>query len=188
MDNVLFICHRINNSDMLKNVQNDQGIELDLRDKDDRIVLSHDPFNDGEDFEDLQKRYDKQLIILNIKSERIEYRVLELLIKYDIKDFFFLDSSFPMIYQLNQIGEKNIAIRFSELESIESVEKVKDMVKWVWVDCFNEFPLDKKSYNIIKNLGLKICLVSPELQGHSIEKINIFKQIIKDNGFTIDAI
>jgi hypothetical protein len=188
MENTLFICHRINNSDDLKKVERKQGIELDLRDKGNRIILSHDPFNDGEDFEDFLKKFNKKLIILNIKSERIEYKVLELLRKYNVQEYFFLDSSFPMIYQLNKINEKNIAIRFSEFETIESVEKVKNMVKWVWIDCFNNLPLDKKSYTIIKKLGLKICLVSPELQGHDIKMIDIFKKIIKSNNFQIDAI
>ena len=93
-----------------------------------------------------------------------------------------------MIYQLNKINEKNIAIRFSEYESIESVLLVKDMVKWVWVDCFNKFPLTKNNYNKIKKAKLKICIVSPELQKHSIEKINNFKKLISENNFVIDAI
>ena len=188
MEKTLFICHRINKSCELDNVENDQGIELDLRDQGDKLILSHDPFNTGEEFEQFLKKYTKQFIILNIKSERIEYKILELLKKYNIQNYFFLDSSFPMIYQLNKIGEKKIAIRFSEFESIESVEKVKDLVEWVWIDCFNDSPLDKKSYNMIKKLGLKICLVSPELQGHDKNKIDKFKESIKNNKFKIDAI
>ena len=43
-------------------------------------------------------------------------------------------------------------------------------------------------YQRIKELGLKICLVSPELQGHSIEKIKEFRNIILDNNFQIEAI
>tara|TARA_Y100001933_G_C18994925_1_gene562077 strand:+ start:380 stop:982 length:603 start_codon:yes stop_codon:yes gene_type:complete len=188
MDKTLFICHRINKSIELKNVLPQYGIELDLRDTDDNIILSHDPFLDGEDFEHFLQNYNKKLMILNIKSERIEYKVLDLLQKYNVKDYFFLDSSFPMIYQLNNINEKNIAIRFSEFESIESVKLVKKMVKWVWIDCFNHFPLTQESYKIIKDLGLKICIVSPELQGHDTNKIKEFREIIHNNNFHIDAI
>lgn len=188
MENTLFICHRINISDDLKKVEKNQGIELDIRDKGDKLILCHDPFGDGEYFEYFLKKYNKGLIILNIKSERIEYKILDLLKKYNVQEYFFLDSSFPMIYQLNKINEKNIAIRFSEFEPIESVEKVKDMVKWVWIDCFNDFPLDRKSYTTIKNLGLKICLVSPELQGHDITMIDKIKNIIDSNNYHIDAI
>jgi len=188
MNNTLFICHRINTSNELDNVEVNQGIELDLRDKDNNIVLSHDPFSDGELFDDFLKKYDKNLIILNIKSERIEWKVLDLLKKYNISNYFFLDSSFPMIYQLSKNDETNIAIRFSEFESIESIKLVKNMVKWVWIDCFNNFPLNQESYNIIKNLGLKICIVSPELQGYNTDRIREFKKIINDNKFEIDAI
>ena len=183
-----FYCHRINNSNELNKFPDNYGIEIDLRDKDDRIILVHDPFQNGEDFEEFLKRYNKRSIILNVKSERIEYKIIELLKKYNVHDYFFLDCSFPMIYQLNKINEKNIAIRFSEFESIESVMLVKDMVKWVWVDCFNDFQLTPESYKKIKKANLKICLVSPELQSHNISRIQEFKDIIEKNEFEIDAI
>jgi hypothetical protein len=61
-----------------------------------------------------------------------------------------------MIYNLNKINEKNIAIRLSEFESIESVELVKKMVSWVWVDSFDQFPLSKNIYDKIKTFNLKI--------------------------------
>ena len=183
-----FFCHRINTSQELDNCPDKYGIEVDLRDKGDEIILVHDPFQDGEKFEDFLKKFNKNGIILNIKSERIEYKVLELLKKYKVKNYFFLDCSFLMIYQLNNQNEHNIAIRFSEFESIETIELVKNMVKWVWVDCFTDMPLNKDNYTRIKQLGLKICLVSPELQGHSLDKIEKFKQIIVENDLKIDAI
>lgn len=183
-----FFCHRINTSKELDNCPNKYGIEIDLRDKENEIILVHDPFQDGENFEDFLKKFNKNGIILNIKSERIEYKVLELLKKYEVENYFFLDCSFPMIYQLNKLNERNIAIRFSEFESIETIELVKNMVKWVWVDCFTDMPLNKDNYTRIKQLGLKICLVSPELQGHSLDKIKKFKQIIVENDLKIDAI
>ena len=62
------------------------------------------------------------------------------------------------------------------------------MFKWVWVDCFTEFPLTIEMYNKIKKCNLKICLVSPELQNHKVSKILEYKKIIKKNNFYIDAI
>jgi hypothetical protein len=93
-----------------------------------------------------------------------------------------------MIYQLNKINEKNIAIRFSEFESIESIELVKNMVKWVWIDCFTKFPLTIEIYKKIKEFGLKICIVSPELQKHNLDMINEIKKVINENNFEISAI
>ena len=188
LNNVLFYSHRINTGKELLTIPTHYGIEIDLRDENNNIILAHDPFTSGEYFDDFLQQYDKSSIILNIKSERIENRVLAYLKQYNIENYFFLDCSFPMIYQLHKLGENNIAIRFSEFESIESVLLVKHMVKWVWVDCFTHFPLTKAIYEKFKQYNLKICLVSPELQGHNIEMIDDFKKIIKENNFHIDAI
>jgi len=188
MENTLYICHRVNNCDMLNNIDNIHGVEIDLRDCNEELILSHDPFRSGESFECFLKMYNKKMIILNIKSERIEFKVIELLKKYNIEEYFFLDSTFPMIYQLYKNNEPNIAIRFSEFETIDNIDKIKHMFKWVWVDCFTEFPLTIEMYNKIKRCNLKICLVSPELQNHKVSKIIEYKKIIKKNNFYIDAI
>jgi hypothetical protein len=187
----LYICHRINTIAELKQIPIEYGIEIDLRDKENNIILAHDPFCDGELFTNFLKYFNHAYIILNIKSERIEYKILDILNEYNIPKtkYFFLDSSFPMIYNLStKYNVTNIAIRLSEFESIESVIKVKDIIQWVWIDCFTKFSLTMDDYQKIKNAGLKICIVSPELQGHDIQKINEFKTIISDNNFIIDAI
>ena len=186
---MIFYCHRINTIKELKQIPKHYGIEVDLRDdKNGDIILVHDPLCSGEKFDDFLKFYDKKSIILNIKSERIEYKIIELLKKYNIIDYFFLDCSFPMIYNLNKIGEKNIAIRFSEYESVESVLLVKNMVKQVWIDCFNIFPLNKDIYTKLKDTNLKLCLVSPELQNYNIDYIFKFKQLLKNNNYILDGI
>ena len=93
-----FIAHRINKKEELKNLSRKYGVEIDLRDNvDGTIYINHDPFILGENFEDYLKEYNHGTMILNIKSERIELKILELLKKYNIKNYFFLDSSFPMI-------------------------------------------------------------------------------------------
>lgn len=186
--NILYYCHRINTSSELQTISNNYGVEIDLRDSNKHIIVTHDPFTSGELFEEYLKYYNKKSIILNIKSERIEYTIIDILKKNNITDYFFLDCSFPMIYQLHKQGENNIAIRLSEFESIETVLLVAHMVKWVWVDCFTSFPLTKEIYNTIKKANLKIILVSPELQSHTIDKIHEYKDIIKKNNFKIDAI
>jgi hypothetical protein len=182
---MLYIRHRINTVKDLKTVPSDMGIELDLRYEGDKLILHHDPFVTGELFEDLLKEYNHKMIILNVKTEGIEEEVLRLLKKYNVKDYFFLDVSFPALIKLARSGEKNIAIRFSEYEPIEQCIFVKDMVSWVWVDCFNKLPLDDKIYKELK-ANFKICLVSPELQKYPIDKIEEFKEIIKN--YDIDAI
>jgi hypothetical protein len=182
-----YIAHRVNTLEELKKTPKEFGVELDLRDFGDRLVLQHDPFTDGEDFEDYLKHYDHGTMVLNIKSERIEHRVLELIKKYQIKNYFFLDSSFPMIHLLSQQGEKNIAIRFSEYEGIDTILNMKNKIDWIWVDCFSKLPITTESYSLLKESGFKFCLVSPELQVQP-EKLSIYKQYLQQNSIVFDAI
>ena len=182
-----YIAHRINTIEELKQIPKEYGVELDLRDFGNRLILAHDPFVDGEDFEEYLKHYNHGTMILNIKSERIEHKVLELIQKYNIKKYFFLDSSFPMIYLLSKSGEKNIALRFSEFEGIDTILNMVGKVEWIWVDCFSKLPITYENYKLLKNNGFKFCLVSPELQGQN-EKLESYKQYLQDEGIVFDAI
>tara|TARA_B110001450_G_scaffold123220_1_gene116079 strand:+ start:1973 stop:2551 length:579 start_codon:yes stop_codon:yes gene_type:complete len=179
------IQHRINNFNRLSELNNSFGVELDLRYHNSDIILHHDPFSKGEKFEDFLKEFKLKFIILNIKSEGIEEEVLRLVQKYEAKDYFFLDSSIPFMVKYINKGWSKFAVRFSEYEPIELALKFKGKIEWVWVDCFTRFPLDKESYVQLKK-HFKICLVSPELQGHPISMIEDFKKQIK--GFDIDAV
>ena len=182
---MLKIAHRINTIAQLKEVPEELGIELDLRYEGKEIILHHDPFVTGERFEDLLKAYHHRLIILNVKTEGIEEEILRLLIKYEVKNYFFLDLSLPYLIKYMRKGEQNIAVRFSEYEPIEFVMAFKERVQWVWVDCFNYMPLTNDNYRLLKE-HFKICLVSPELQGYELSKIEQFKTQLQ--GMEIDAV
>jgi len=185
---MLYCCHRINTIEELKTISPVYGIELDLRDNlSGEIYIAHDPFVPGELFEDFLKFYNHAFIILNIKSERIEYRVLELIQKYCVVNYFFLDSSFPMIYKLSGEGEKNMAIRFSEYEGLDTVLAMKGRIEWVWVDCFTKNPLTKENYHILKTAGYKLCFVSPELQNQP-DKIDEYKSYFDNNQIVLDMV
>ena len=89
-----YISHRVNKKEDLLKTPLKYGVELDLRDGlDGRIYIEHNPFTGGEDFEEYLKEYHHGTMILNIKSERIEEKVLELVHQYDVKSYFFLNSS-----------------------------------------------------------------------------------------------
>lgn len=182
---MLKIAHRVNTIEKLRTVPEEYGVELDIRYEGNNLILHHEPFTDGELFEDYLKAYKHKFIILNVKSEGIEEEVLRLIKKYSIEDYFFLDVTIPFIVKYIKKGEKRIAIRFSEYEPIEFVQKFKGLVDWVWVDCFNTLPLDNDSYEVLKK-NFKLCLVSPELEGHSTDRINEFKKILADK--KIDAV
>ena len=126
-------------------------------------------------------------MIINVKSERIEHKIIELLNKYNISDYFFLDSSIPMIYLISEEGNNNFAVRFSEIEPVELSLAMKNRVKWVWVDCFSKLPINKEIYKTLKENNFKLCLVSPELQGRESD-IEAYKKYLTDNNILFDAI
>ena len=182
-----FIAHRVNTIKDLKNIPFEYGVEVDLRDFGKKLILHHDPFKDGEDFEEYLKYYNHGSLILNIKSEGIEFKALEILKKNNVKKYFFLDSSFPMINQLSLKGEKNIALRFSEYEGIETISLMSKRVNWVWVDCFSKLPITFMNFKILKKLGYKLCLVSPELQDQN-HKLKRYKEYLFKYNIIFDAI
>ncbi|MFA5138749.1 MAG: hypothetical protein WC728_05890 [Elusimicrobiota bacterium] len=160
-----FIAHRVNTVQALRRVPPEYGVEVDLRDHGKRLVLQHEPFVDGEDFAPFVRRYRHGTMILNVKSERIEPRVLETIRGSRVRRYFFLDSSFPMIFQLIRAGERNIALRFSEFEGLETILNLRGKARWVWVDCFTRWPLTRAAYQKLKRAGFKLCVVSPDLVG-----------------------
>ncbi len=182
-----YIAHRINTIEQLQKLPREYGVELDLRDSQDCLILQHDPFTPGQDFEEYLHHYHHGTMILNIKSERVEHKVLELLKKYKIKEYFFLDSSFPMIFLLSSQGEKKCALRFSELEGLDTILAMQGRVEWVWVDCFTKLSINKKKYKILKEAGFKLCLVSPELQGRE-HDLEAYRDFLAQENIVFDAI
>lgn len=182
---MLKIAHRINTIEQLRQTPVEYGVEMDLRPEGDAIIIHHDPFTQGENFEEWLKHYKHSLIILNTKAEGMEDRLLALMEKHQIEQYFFLDLSLPFLIKYMKKGITKIAVRFSEYEPIEFVMKFAGKVEWVWVDCFSDLPLNSENYHLLKQ-HFKLCLVSPELQGYDLSRIEEFK--VKLNGMSIDAV
>jgi len=83
--------------------------------------------------------------------------------------------------KLMRTNEKRTAVRYSDFESIETVMSLTGKVDWVWIDSFDRFTLTSEHNKNLKNMGFKLCLVSPELQGQDllIEGENIRQSIIE---------
>lgn len=183
-----YIAHRVNSVAELKQLPKEYGVELDLRDGlDGRIYIQHNPFEPGEDFETYLEHYHHGTMILNIKSERIELKILEMLPMYDVKSYFFLDSSFPMIWLLSNQGEKNVALRISEVEGLDTARNMAGKVGWIWVDCFTRIPIGKKEADELHSLGYKLCMVSPELEGKE-QDIEVYREQLERQGIAMDAV
>ena len=66
----------------LRKIPKNYGVEIDVRDYKEKLILNHDPFKNGENLENFLKAYKHGTLIINVKSEFIENRVIQLLKKY----------------------------------------------------------------------------------------------------------
>jgi len=182
------IRHRRNTLKELLGTPVDFGVEVDIRSWGRELIIHHEPFVLGESFEKWLSAYRHGTLILNVKEEGLEDRLLSLMEKYSIRDFFFLDQSFPFLIKTAKGGEHRCAVRVSEYESIESALSLIGKVDWVWMDCFSRFPLDRASSQRLKCAGFRLCIVSPELQGHAIESIGALRELLSNQGINADAV
>lgn len=183
------IRHRVNNIEMLEDIPADHGVEIDIRSNKSGLYLHHDPFVDGVAFESWLENYRHGSIILNVKEEGLEKRVLELLEKYKIKKYFFLDQSIPFLIKTYDIHLGNSAARISEFEDINTIRKLRRHVKWVWIDCFTKLPISTLEYETLRSMKLNLCLVSPELQGRTDPKeVSQYIQLLKHHNIKADAV
>ena len=183
------ILHRVNTITLLEKTPTNLGVEIDIRSNGEKLILHHDPFEKGVLFEDWIKSFHHGTLILNVKEEGLESRVLKLMTQYKINDFFFLDQSFPFLRKTAIMGESRCAVRVSEYQSIDTALSLSGMVDWAWVDCFSCFPLNKDEASLLNNSGLKLCIVSPELQGREDRSHVIqFRNQIEQIGIKGDAV
>jgi hypothetical protein len=164
---VKLIAHRRNTIAQLEATPTIYGIEVDIRSFGDRLIIHHDPFVEGEDFVSWVDHYQHSTLILNVKEEGLEERLLSLMAERGIEDFFFLDQSFPFLVKTASRGERRCAVRVSEFEHIDTALTLAQKIDWVWVDCFTRFPLTSEDAIRLREAGLKLCLVSPELQSRT---------------------
>lgn len=184
---MLIIKHRINTSNKLRKVSKDFGVEIDLRSNGNEIYLQHDPFKKGEPFAKWIKSYNHKLIVLNVKEEGLENEILIILKKYKIKNYFFHDQTFSSL--LKNKHKTNVSLRFSEYEDIKKKNKLFNQIKWLWIDNFSTFRLEKKFYLFLKRYKVKICLVSPELVNKKrINEIKLILKYLRKNKYSIDAV
>ena len=166
------------------------GIEVDIRSCRDTLLIHHDPFADGEEFDAWIAAYRHGTLILNVKEEGLEDRLLALMAMYHIEDFFFLDQTFPFLIRTALRGERRCAVRISEYESIATALSLAGLVTWVWVDCFsNGLWLSGADERRLHDAGFKLCLVSPELQNRpSRGELEIVKKQLRAEAIAIDAV
>ena len=175
------IAHRINQISQLKSLPKRYGSEIDLRSRGSKIILNHDPHEDGDKFENYLSHYNHGTLIINIKESGIENEAIKLAKKYKVKSFFLLDVEMPFICISKKDIKKLTSIRFSEFEPISTASKFKNDVGWIWIDTFKKLPIKKSNINLLKKF--KTCLVCPERWGRPLDIKNYFIKLKKYNFF-----
>ncbi|WP_310630226.1 phosphatidylinositol-specific phospholipase C/glycerophosphodiester phosphodiesterase family protein [Paraburkholderia sp.] len=159
------ISHRRNTIAELEATPRQYGVEVDIRSQGAELVIHHDPFESGTPFDAWLAAYEHGTLILNVKEEGLEARLIKMMSEKGLEDYFFLDQSFPFLVKWSRLGERRCAVRVSEYESIETALTLAGRVDWIWVDCFTHFALTAEEARRLRDAGFKLCLVSPELQG-----------------------
>lgn len=176
---IQIIEHRKNSIDSLNNVSIEHGVEIDLRSNiksKNEIILTHDAFSEGPLFTDWLSEF-KMLgitgpIILNTKEDQLEDIIISELTKKGIENYFFLDTTIPTFIKFYKkgLGHK-FFLRLSKYETLDFCMQFKNQVNWLWVDCFDGQFVDQTILDQAKN-NFKLCFVSPELQGFSLDSLS----------------
>ena len=122
------IAHRINTLSELKTLPTKYGSEIDIRCNGSKLILNHEPYLTGENLFNYLDNYKHGTLVLNIKEAGIENDVLKAVRDRNIHSYFLLDVEFPYLYRASRLGERSIAVRFSEDEPIELVQNYNKLI------------------------------------------------------------
>ncbi len=154
----------------------DQGfsVEIDIRDSNREVVISHDPIEIGhglhlrtvlDDLSEKRGQHQKQVVALDVKADGL----LTLLPSCQSANWehFFFDMSVPEFQKYKGAHPKNLAGRLSEFE--KDLDSNSETPQWLWLDAFSsDWWLD----DLVESEKLEplsreaaIVIVSPELHG-----------------------
>jgi len=139
------------------------GAEIDVRDHDGEIVLSHSMAKTtNQYFSDFLEQFPRELFLaINVKSSEIEEKLKEILTLKNHQKYFVFDFAFPNLRKALKLG-LNCAFRLSEYE-----KDIHPNCSWIWIDCFDGIWYDKKFLENLKSKGFKIAIISPEIHNRT---------------------
>lgn len=157
------------------------GTETDVRDYMGQIVISHDIPDESslhlDDFFKIFNRYSNPslLLALNIKSDGLQTKLHEKLIKFGINNYFVFDMSIP-----DTIGYLKKGINtFSRQSEHEPIPVFFDQCQGIWLDAFEtRWFNDEIIINHIQK-GKKVVIVSSEL--HKRNHLELWEYLKKNN-------
>ena len=183
---MICVQNRTNAVQQLEDTPREFGVEIDIRNHGDKLLVVHDPFMENAvSLNEWLNIYNHKFLIVNVKEEGLEPKLIPLLQRNNISDFFILDESIPYIRKFARFGHRNFALRVSEFESIETAFALNEHlgvegngVDWIWIDTFTGAPLPAYSARMLKAAGFKLCQVSPEL--HHVNEPESWEQRISE--------
>ena len=155
------------------------GIETDIRDRNGKIVISHNPPDENAPlFEDVLKiweKYDRPMLALNIKADELYLLLEDILKKYGLteKNYFLFDSSVPEQYIYIK-RNYNIFTRSSEFE--KNIAFFQES-RGIWLDQFTDCSHIENTIKELLDSGKLVTIVSPEL--HRRDKKMIWKYLLQ---------
>ncbi|MDJ0557324.1 MAG: hypothetical protein QNJ68_23325 [Microcoleaceae cyanobacterium MO_207.B10] len=150
------------------------GCELDIRDHEGQLVISHDltkaPYLLLETVFNCYQTVNCDLpIAINIKADGLQVLLKELIDKYSIRNYFAFDMSVP-----DTLGyEKNQLKFFTRHSEYEPYPALYEQAEGVWLDCFQSDWWNIKDVEKHLQQDKLIALVSPEL--HKREYQNVWE-------------
>jgi len=149
-----------------KSFESGFGIETDVRDFCEELVISHDMPNEQSPklselfslLEEFENKSDFDIAI-NIKADGLTKKLKYQFLQYPGLNYFFFDMSIPDMRLYIEAG-CSIYVRVSEYEKSESF---LDDAEGVWLDSFHSEWYDIELIQSFLNRNKKVCVVSPEL-------------------------
>lgn len=170
-------------------IVNGFGIELDVRDLNQDMVIAHDlPHSKNINllFEKVLelKNIHKIALAINIKADGLQDRIITLLKQYQISNYFLFDMAVPDAISYYRKGLRNIYSRQSEYELEPSFY---GLCSGVWLDEFEEEWITQDVIKHHLKNQKKLCIVSPELhkkQNH-LSRWQFYKSLNLGNNLSI---
>jgi len=147
-------------------ILNGYGVEVDVRDNHNQLVVSHGPPKTKalpfKKVLELWSRHGSNLTLaINIKADGLQQLLQKALKTYRNMNYLVFDMSFPdMIHFL----KRRMRV-YSRISDYEEIPLLYNKAQGIWLDAFHSTWF--RSRDILKHLrnGKDVCLVSPELHG-----------------------
>lgn len=146
------------------------GIETDIRDSMNNLVVSHDPPNNDaiqfDNFMKLASNYSNSealTLALNIKSDGLASDLKRAIDKFPQLDYFVFDMSVPDMRSYLDLGIPT----FTRMSEVEKSPAWLDRSAGVWLDAFEYEWYTMEDVEALLRLDKRVCIVSPELHGRS---------------------